>query len=83
MQGREEPKREALRKPGVCEAKHTQITNKACAREKGAKKKALHKPGVCEAKHTDMINKRCAKGDKNRAKQPNRPKRNIGVQKMK
>ena len=61
----------------------THITNKACAREKGAKKKALQKPIVCEAKHSDTINKRCAKGDKNRAKQPNRPKRNIGVQKIK
>ena len=83
MQGREEPKGEALRKPGICKVKHTQITNKACAKEKGDKNKTLKKPVVCEAKHTDMINKRCAKGDKNRAKQPNRPKRNIGVQKIK
>jgi len=46
-----EPKIEALHKPGVCEAKHTDKTNKRVQKGKGTRIEALHKPGVCEAKY--------------------------------
>ena len=55
-------KREAQHKPGVCEAKHTDKTNKRVQRGKGTRIEALHKPGVYEAKHTDKTNKRVQKG---------------------
>ena len=49
MQKEKGTKIEALHKPGVCEAKHTDKTNKRVQKGKGTRIEALYKPGVCEA----------------------------------
>ena len=61
-----ELKREALHKLGVCDAKHIHMTNKTCARERGAKERSTSQTWCLRGEAHSHNKKNVCKGEESR-----------------